>query len=124
MLKTDELRTKALASLVTPETLANELPISQEIISNITSARQRIEAILTGEDKRLLVIIGPCSIHDPKAAKEYATKLNQQKARFHDRLEPILKNRVPLLVGKALFLILSLITLVMLMKAFVLQGNC
>lgn len=46
MLKTDELRTKALASLVTPETLANELPISQEIISNITSARQRIEAIL------------------------------------------------------------------------------
>ena len=63
MLKTDELRTKALASLVTPETLANELPISQEIISNITSARQRIEAILTGEDKRLLVIIGPCSIH-------------------------------------------------------------
>ena len=82
MLKTDELRTKALASLVTPETLANELPISQEIISNITSARQRIEAILTGEDKRLLVIIGPCSIHDPKAAKEYATKLNQQKARF------------------------------------------
>ncbi|TFT67927.1 3-deoxy-7-phosphoheptulonate synthase, partial [Proteus mirabilis] len=91
MLKTDELRTKALASLVTPETLANELPISQEIISNITSARQRIEAILTGEDKRLLVIIGPCSIHDPKAAKEYATKLNQQKARFHDRLEIVMR---------------------------------
>lgn len=91
MLKTDELRTKALASLVTPETLANELPISQEIISNITSARQRIEAILTGEDKRLLVIIGPCSIHDPKAAIEYATKLNQQKARFHDRLEIVMR---------------------------------
>ncbi|HBC6051508.1 3-deoxy-7-phosphoheptulonate synthase [Proteus mirabilis] len=91
MLKTDELRTKALASLVTPETLANELPISQEIISNITSARQRIEAILTGEDKRLLVIIGPCSIHDPKAAKEYATKLHQQKARFHDRLEIVMR---------------------------------
>ncbi|HCD1083714.1 TPA: 3-deoxy-7-phosphoheptulonate synthase [Proteus mirabilis] len=91
MLKTDELRTKALASLVTPETLANELPISQEIISNITSARQRIEAILTGEDKRLLVIIGPCSIHDPKAAKEYAKKLNQQKARFHDRLEIVMR---------------------------------
>ena len=49
MLKTDEFRTKALPSLVTPETLANELPISQEIISNITSARQRIEAIPTGE---------------------------------------------------------------------------
>lgn len=69
MLKTDELRTKALASLVTPETLANELPISQEIISNITSARQRIEAILTGEDKRLLVIIGLALYMIPRRLK-------------------------------------------------------
>lgn len=80
MLKTDELRTKVLDSLVTPETLAKEFPISDEITQNITSARKRIEAILTGEDKRLLVIVGPCSIHDPKAAKEYATKLNQLKS--------------------------------------------
>lgn len=91
MLKTDELRTKALDSLVTPETLSTEFPISQEISSNITSARQRIEAILSGEDKRLLVIIGPCSIHDPKAAKEYATKLNQLKAHYQDRLEIVMR---------------------------------
>ncbi|VTP88621.1 phospho-2-dehydro-3-deoxyheptonate aldolase [Proteus vulgaris] len=91
MLKTDELRTKALDSLVTPETLAKEFPISDEITQNITSARKRIEAILTGEDKRLLVIVGPCSIHDPKAAKEYAIKLNQQKVRYHDRLEIVMR---------------------------------
>ncbi|OAT21488.1 3-deoxy-7-phosphoheptulonate synthase [Proteus myxofaciens] len=91
MLKTDELRTKALDSLVTPETLAIEFPISQEISNNITSARQRIEAILSGEDKRLLVIVGPCSIHDPKAAKEYATKLNQLKTHYQDRLEIVMR---------------------------------
>ncbi|QPB79339.1 3-deoxy-7-phosphoheptulonate synthase [Proteus sp. GOKU] len=91
MLKTDELRTKVLDSLVTPETLAKEFPISDEIIQNITSARKRIEAILTGEDKRLLVIVGPCSIHDPKAAKEYATKLNQLKERYHERLEIVMR---------------------------------
>ncbi|HEK2896716.1 TPA: 3-deoxy-7-phosphoheptulonate synthase [Proteus mirabilis] len=91
MLKTDELRTKVLDSLVTPETLAKEFPISDEITQNITSARKRIEAILTGEDKRLLVIVGPCSIHDPKAAKEYATKLNQLKERYHERLEIVMR---------------------------------
>ncbi|KLU19149.1 phospho-2-dehydro-3-deoxyheptonate aldolase, partial [Proteus mirabilis] len=91
MLKTDELRTKVLDSLVTPETLAKEFPISDEIIQNITSARKRIEAILTGEDKRLLVIIGPCSIHDPKAAKEYATKLNQLKDQYQDCLEIVMR---------------------------------
>lgn len=91
MLKTDELRTKALDSLVTPETLAKEFPISDEITQNITSARKRIEAILIGEDKRLLVIVGPCSIHDPKAAKEYAAKLNQLKERYHNRLEIVMR---------------------------------
>ncbi|WP_109402478.1 3-deoxy-7-phosphoheptulonate synthase [Proteus terrae] len=91
MLKTDELRTKVLDSLVTPETLAKEFPISDEITQNITSARKRIEAILTGEDKRLLVIVGPCSIHDPKAAKEYATKLNQLKEHYHERLEIVMR---------------------------------
>lgn len=91
MLKTDELRTKALDSLVTPDALALEFPISEEISRNITSARKRIEAILSGEDKRLLVIIGPCSIHDTTAAKEYAVKLSQQKVRFAHRLEIVMR---------------------------------
>lgn len=127
MLKTDELRTKALDSLVTPETLAKEFPISDEITQNITSARKRIEAILTGEDKRLLVIVGPCSIHDPKAAKEYAIKLNQQKVRYHDRLEIVMRTyfeKPRTVIGwKGLISDPTLIIHAMLMKVSALQEN-
>ena len=70
MNKTDELRTARIGSLLTPAALAQEHPISPEVAATVTAARQRIARILTGEDPRLLVIIGPCSLQDPKAALE------------------------------------------------------
>ncbi|VTR41254.1 Phospho-2-dehydro-3-deoxyheptonate aldolase, Phe-sensitive [Serratia fonticola] len=76
MHKTDELRTARIDSLVTPQALAEKLPISASVADNVTASRKRIEKILTGEDKRLLVVIGPCSIHDLDAAMDYATRLN------------------------------------------------
>jgi 3-deoxy-D-arabinoheptulosonate-7-phosphate synthase (EC 2.5.1.54) len=91
MNKTDELRTARIGSLLTPAVLAQEHPISPEVAATVTAARQRIARILTGEDPRLLVIIGPCSLHDPKAALDYAERLNVLRERYQDRLEIVMR---------------------------------
>ncbi|ORM53738.1 3-deoxy-7-phosphoheptulonate synthase [Pantoea conspicua] len=91
MNKTDELRTARIGSLITPVSLAADHPVSAAIADNVTAARQRIARILTGEDPRLLVVIGPCSLHDPKAALEYAERLNVLRVRYQDRLEIVMR---------------------------------
>ncbi|ATM95996.1 phospho-2-dehydro-3-deoxyheptonate aldolase [Yersinia frederiksenii] len=91
MHKTDELRTARIDSLVTPQQLAQKLPISEAVADNVTASRKRIEKILTGEDPRLLVIVGPCSIHDLDAAIDYATRLNVLRERYQDRLEIVMR---------------------------------
>ncbi|HFT1682374.1 3-deoxy-7-phosphoheptulonate synthase [Providencia stuartii] len=91
MQKTDELRTQRVDSLITPQTLADELPISEKVAENVTASRKRIEKILSGEDPRLLVIVGPCSIHDIDAALEYANRLNVLRERYQDRLEIVMR---------------------------------
>ncbi|WP_337009351.1 3-deoxy-7-phosphoheptulonate synthase [Pantoea sp. AS142] len=91
MNKTDELRTARIGSLITPASLAAEHPVSSTIADNVTAARKRIARILTGEDLRLLVVIGPCSLHDPKAALDYAERLNALRSRYEDRLEIVMR---------------------------------
>lgn len=91
MHKTDELRTARVDSLITPQALADEFPISAEVAENVTASRKRIEQILSGQDPRLLVIVGPCSIHDIDAAIEYAKKLHELKERHQDRLEIVMR---------------------------------
>ncbi|EPL9571116.1 3-deoxy-7-phosphoheptulonate synthase [Providencia rettgeri] len=91
MHKTDELRTARVDSLITPQTLADEFPISAEVAENVTASRKRIEQILSGQDPRLLVIVGPCSIHDIDAAIEYAKKLNELRKHHQDRLEIVMR---------------------------------
>ncbi|PKH27024.1 3-deoxy-7-phosphoheptulonate synthase [Enterobacterales bacterium CwR94] len=91
MNKTDELRTARIDSLITPAALASHHPITPAIVDSVTAARQRIARILNGDDKRLLVVIGPCSIHDPQAALDYATKLNVLRDRYQDRLEIVMR---------------------------------
>lgn len=91
MHKTDELRTARVDSLITPQTLADEFPISAKVAEIVTASRKRIEQILSGQDPRLLVIVGPCSIHDIDAAIEYATKLNALRERHQDRLEIVMR---------------------------------
>lgn len=91
MYKTDELRTARIDSLITPQQLAEKLPISEVIADNVTASRKRIEKILIGEDPRLLVVIGPCSIHDLNAAVDYATRLNVLRERYQDRLEIVMR---------------------------------
>ncbi|EOW1909098.1 TPA: 3-deoxy-7-phosphoheptulonate synthase [Yersinia enterocolitica] len=91
MHKTDELRTARIDSLVTPQQLAEKLLISEAVADNVTASRKRIEKILTGEDSRLLVVVGPCSIHDLDAAIDYAKRLNVLRIRYQDRLEIVMR---------------------------------
>lgn len=72
--------------ILTPEELERQLPISEQVASVILQGRRTIEAMLSGEDTRFLVIAGPCSIHDPVAALEYARKLVLLQKRLKDRL--------------------------------------
>ncbi|PQK95331.1 3-deoxy-7-phosphoheptulonate synthase [Pantoea ananatis] len=91
MNKTDELRTARIGSLISPASLAAEHPLSTTMADNITAARKRITRILTGEDPRLLVVIGPCSLHDPVAALDYAQRLVALRERYQDRLEIVMR---------------------------------
>ena len=68
--------------LSTPKTLKKELPVSEHVLQTITRSRQTIADIIHHRDHRLLVICGPCSIHDPDAAREYAQRLKK----LHDEL--------------------------------------
>ncbi|AXF75971.1 3-deoxy-7-phosphoheptulonate synthase [Erwinia tracheiphila] len=91
MHKTDELRTARIASLITPDELAQRYPITPEIASGVTESRQRIARILSGEDRRLLVIAGPCSLHCPQAAIEYARKLSHLRQKHRAQLEIVMR---------------------------------
>ncbi len=75
MHSTDDLRISSLRPLLSPALLLEELPISKKIVNLVEKSRQSVADIISGVDDRLLVIIGPCSIHDPKAAIEYGEKL-------------------------------------------------
>ncbi|MCW5196762.1 3-deoxy-7-phosphoheptulonate synthase, partial [Buchnera aphidicola (Pemphigus obesinymphae)] len=91
MKKTDELRTIRIDPLVTPAELAQRHIITPEITENVITTRNNIARIITGKDKRLLVIIGPCSVHDPEAAVEYAFKLNELRKKYYSRLEIVMR---------------------------------
>ena len=91
MNKTDELRTARIESLVTPAELAQRHPVSPDVAAHVSASRRRIEKILNGEDRRLLVVIGPCSIHDTDAAMEYARRLQGMRERYQPQLEIVMR---------------------------------
>ena len=72
---TDDLRIQKTTELISPEQLIADLKVSTAGAKTVANARSAIHNILSGEDDRLLAVIGPCSIHDPTAAREYAAKL-------------------------------------------------
>ncbi|HEX2386107.1 MAG TPA: 3-deoxy-7-phosphoheptulonate synthase, partial [Candidatus Binatia bacterium] len=80
--RTDDVRIKEIKELLTPEKLLGEFPVTSKAAETVFATRQAIHRILHGADDRLLVIMGPCSIHDPNAAKEYARKLKDAKDRL------------------------------------------
>ncbi len=72
---TDDLRIRQIQDVIPPRQALEEYPVTREAALTTLEARRNIHRILSGEDDRLLTIIGPCSIHDPRAALEYAAKL-------------------------------------------------
>jgi 3-deoxy-7-phosphoheptulonate synthase len=78
-MKTDDLRIAKTRPLLAPAILAEEIPLTDAASKTVYEARRAIEAILDGKDSRLFVVVGPCSIHDTRAALEYATKLKPIK---------------------------------------------
>src|SRR5262245_56008818 len=72
---TRDLRVESFRPLLPPLILLEELPLSERGSATVTKARRDISRILRGEDDRLVVIVGPCSIHDPGAALEYGRRL-------------------------------------------------
>jgi 3-deoxy-7-phosphoheptulonate synthase len=84
--RTDDLRIKGLNPLISPAVLAYYLPLTETASELVAKSRGEAEAILRGDDDRLLVVIGPCSIHDPAAALEYAGKLRGEMERLKDDL--------------------------------------
>jgi 3-deoxy-7-phosphoheptulonate synthase len=88
---TDDLRIRELKELNTPEEVMREIPRTLTATRVVMGARNAIHAILNGTDDRLLVIVGPCSIHDPDAAIDYATRLSALRERLADRLEIVMR---------------------------------
>jgi len=83
---TDDLRIQEIQELISPEELIAVLPVSETVSDTVSIARRSIHKILTGEDDRLLVVVGPCSIHDPESAMEYATHLKALSEKLSDNL--------------------------------------
>lgn len=86
MTQLENLNIEAHEVLVTPEQLKAKLPVSEEVRENVQAARDTVHNILARKDKRLLVVVGPCSIHDVVAAKEYALKLTDLARELQDTL--------------------------------------
>ena len=83
---TDDVRITGMQEVIAPESLMQQLPISAEASSLVFTTRQQIADIIHKKDDRLLTIIGPCSIHDPIAALEYAGKLADLARTYRDNL--------------------------------------
>jgi 3-deoxy-7-phosphoheptulonate synthase len=90
--ETDDLRIKDVTPLPPPEHLIKFFPIAGTPVEKlVVSTRQAVRDIVHGKNDRLLVVIGPCSIHDPQAAMEYARKLKEQRAKHADTLEVVMR---------------------------------
>jgi 3-deoxy-7-phosphoheptulonate synthase len=88
---TDDLRIRSFEALSTPAEVLGELPCSESMSETVASARAALHAILHGTDDRLAVVIGPCSIHDAKAALEYAKRLRPLRDELGDALEIVMR---------------------------------
>jgi len=86
MLETHDLRVRELVPLVPPRELKRLLPVSTAANTTVFTGRQAVQNILAREDDRLLVVMGPCSIHDPEAALEYARRLRALAGELEDRM--------------------------------------
>ncbi|BDA62238.1 3-deoxy-7-phosphoheptulonate synthase AroG [Shewanella xiamenensis] len=87
----DDVRINEVKELLPPIAILERFPASENAAATVFNARQSIHNILARRDDRLLVVIGPCSIHDPKAALEYGQRLVALRERYQDQLEVVMR---------------------------------
>ncbi len=91
MRETKDLRIVDTTALLSPNDVTQELPLSDHAADVVYRARQEIQAVLEGRDPRKLLIVGPCSIHDPQAALDYAARLLELRERVKDALVLVMR---------------------------------
>src|SRR6058998_3648561 len=91
MLRTQNLHVVKTEPLVAPRVIKRELPGSDALYAVVVRARATIRDIIAGRDGRLLALVGPCSIHDPEAARDYARRLAALAARLADKLFVVMR---------------------------------
>ena len=89
--KLQDTHVREYVELLKPSQLKEWMPLSKDNRATVSDGRSRIIRILRKEDPRLLVVIGPCSIHDPDGALEYAEKLNRMRLEVEDRMELVMR---------------------------------
>jgi 3-deoxy-7-phosphoheptulonate synthase len=88
---TSNLRIRSLEPLVPPARLCALLPLDEAALRTIVTGRRAVEEVLAGGDARMLAVVGPCSIHDPDAARDYAGRLHALAGRVADRLLVVMR---------------------------------
>jgi 3-deoxy-7-phosphoheptulonate synthase len=86
MLTSNNINISSRTPLISPKAIKSELPLSLDAVSKVLEARQEIRDILDGKSKKLMMIVGPCSIHNREAALKYACKLNELRKKVEDRI--------------------------------------
>jgi 3-deoxy-7-phosphoheptulonate synthase len=90
--RTDDLRITQVRPLIPPAILLEEIPISESASNLVSNTRTAVASALEGKDPRLVIVAGPCSIHDPRAALEYAGRLRQMAERYADHLIVVMRS--------------------------------
>jgi 3-deoxy-7-phosphoheptulonate synthase len=91
MYRTQDLHVKEIVPLLSPRAIKAVAPVSEAMNATVAHARERVIRILRQEDPRLLVVIGPCSIHDEKSALEYAARLSALQKELADKMEIVMR---------------------------------
>jgi 3-deoxy-7-phosphoheptulonate synthase len=91
MFKTENINVRGIEPLISPRDLKLEQPASEAAAQTVVAGRETVKQILAGEDPRLMVIVGPCSIHDEKSGLEFAERLQKLSQRVNDRLYVLMR---------------------------------
>ena len=91
MYQTQDLHVREIVRLRTPKSLKTELPLNDDASATVARGREAVTRIVRGNDPRLLVVVGPCSIHDVNGALEYATKLSALRKEFAAQMEIVMR---------------------------------
>lgn len=87
----NNVRIKSFGAIASPAVVLGDIPLTEEAEATVVKGRKDIEAVLSGEDSRKIVIVGPCSIHNEQEALEYARKLNDLRKKVEDKLVLVMR---------------------------------